>query len=772
MTKIKIDFEKKLMPLGDLYGLFFEDLNHAADGGLYAEMIQNRSFEYCKLDNSSYHSLFAWEMESGKEIVPKSLAIRVLTDDPIHPKNCHYLKINCLEKLVIRNRGYNQGLYLKKNEKYRVSFFIKPDFNSQNIIVQFQDDDGNIYDEKSIRINKKGWNKYLVEMSPYETVTDGRFTIIFPPQTHLAIDMISVFPKDTFMGRENGCRLDLVQKIKDMNPKFIRFPGGCLVHDGSLNSDDHDSMYRWKNTLGPVEKRPTKRNNWGYNQSLGLGFYEYFQLCEDIGAKPIPVIPAGWNPHHQMAVSFGNLDLWIQDSIDLIEFANGDDTSIWGGIRAEMGHPKPFGLEYLGIGNEEVGQEFFDRYSYFHKSIKERYPEIKIINSAGPFSDGSEYNRGWNSAITNQSDLIDEHYYASPEWFLANHHRYDSFDTKGPKVFLGEYASKGNKWWNALSEASYMIGLERNANKVALACYAPLFANIDYVNWRPNLIWFNQEKVFGSVNYDVQKIFSTNQGTHNISFEITEMPESITVDENPIIGGFGFEGQGANIQIEKIIVNNFEKIVENDYSNQQLKEKNMVILDDIYSKHYAISFDFIKTGGRLDKGFNLYFGYKDSQNTYCWSIGGWENQDCLINNHRNGSDSVLTQTIFKVEMNKRYSCKIEIKNREIITTINQVTMNEIENLPLVIKPAYINVVYDQEKNVYYLKIVNVNSDDFYFELDNSYQTLNVTHLVANIDAENSIEDFEKVKIYQSSSVKNKHKFKVDAYSIKFFEITK
>ncbi|AZP03590.1 alpha-L-arabinofuranosidase C-terminal domain-containing protein [Jeotgalibaca ciconiae] len=770
MIKIKLNYEEKLTPLNDLYGLFFEDLNHAADGGLYAEMIHNRSFEFCKFDNPTYHSLYAWEDVKGEDIQERSVELRILSDDPLHPKNSKYLKINSLNEIIIRNRGYNKGLYLQEGEVYRVSFFAKPDFKGQKVTLQLEDVSGQVYSETTVKITEEGWTNYQVEMIPTQTVVEGRLALIFPPVTDLAIDMISVFPKATFKGRKNGCRKDLAEKLAAMKPKFMRFPGGCLVHDGSLSSDDHDSMYRWKNTIGSVEERPTKRTAWGYNQSLGLGFFEYFQLCEDLEAKPIPVLPAGWDPHHQRGVPFDELGPWVQDALDLIEFANGDVTSTWGKVRAEMGHPESFKLEYLGIGNEEVGQEFFDRYVYFHQAIREAYPNIKLINSSGPFSAGSEYDRGWDSARKQQSDIIDEHYYASPEWFLANHHRYDSFNPKGPKVFLGEYAAKGNQWWNALAEASYMIGLERNADKVALACYAPLFANIDYVNWAPDLIWFDQEKVYGSINYEVQKLFMTQQGTYNVSFEIEEMPDSVILEDNPIIGEFGLSGDWADITIESLTVTDKETGESIYYDTQSIKDNQQKILGTINSKHYTITFDFTKTGGKWDKGFKFLFGRKDDQNQYGWSLGGWQNQDCLISNHKNGSDSVLTQSIWKVETNKKYFCCLEVENRQIVTTINGEIFNETEDLPLVIKPAYINSVYDQEKDVYRLKIVNVREESFLFELDNSWERIDLTQLSAALDAENSLEDPQQVIITKESIKENRKEFKVEPYSVLFLEI--
>ncbi|MGO4938351.1 alpha-L-arabinofuranosidase C-terminal domain-containing protein [Fundicoccus sp. Sow4_H7] len=770
MTKIKLNYDDKLVELGDLYGIFFEDLNHAADGGLYAEMIQNRSFEFNRIDHATYHALYGWEDVNGNDLVEQQLELRVLSDNPLHPRNPHYLKINSLEEITIRNRGYNQGLYLQKGEIYRLSFFAKADFKGQKVSLQFQDAAGKIYNQETVSINNGGWSKYSIEMSMPETVVDGRLAVSFPAITDLAIDMISVFPKATFKNRENGCRKDLAEKLAEMKPKFLRFPGGCLVHDGSLNSEDRDSMYRWKNTIGPVETRPAKRNNWGYNQSLGLGFFEYFQISEDLGAKPIPVLPGGWDPHHKRAVAIDELDPWIQDALDLIEFANGDVSTEWGAVRAEMGHPEPFNLEYLGIGNEEVGQEFFDRYAYFHEAIRKAYPNIKLINSAGPFSEGSEYDRGWKSALEHQSDLVDEHYYATPEWFLAHHHHYDHFDPNGPKVFLGEYAAKDNRWRNALAEASYMIGLERNADKVALACYAPLFANEDYVNWRPNLIWFNQEKVYGSVNYDVQKLFMTQQGTHNIDFDIQDMPESILLEDKDITGDFGLSGDWADIEVDALTFTDNVTGEVTKFDKQTIKDNEQKILGQTKSTHYTINFDFVKTAGLKKKGFKFFFGRTDNQNLYSWSLGGWENQDCLISSIKNGAESVLTQTMWKVETNKHYSCQLEVKENKIITKIDGVEFNHTEELPLIVKAAYVNAVYDQESDNYLLKVVNVKEVPFTFELDNPTSQIKLTQLSASPDTKNTLEESNQVVVKSELIENDMNTFNVDPYSVMFLEI--
>lgn len=342
--------------------------------------------------------------------------------------------------------------------------------------------------------------------------------------------MVSLFPEDTFLNRQNGLRKDIAEMIADLHPKFMRFPGGCLVHDGSLNENDRDSMYRWKKTLGPIEKRPARRNNWGYNQTLGLGYFEFFQFCEDIGAKPLPVLPGGWDPHHKRAVPVSMIKEWIDDALDLIEFANGDIDTEWGKKRADLGHPEPFFLEYIGIGNEEVGEEFFERYTYFHEAIRKKYPEIKIINTAGPCAGGIAYEMGWESAEKHGSDLIDEHYYQAPEWFIANHHHYDNYNGRTTKVFLGEYASKDDTWYNALVEASYMIGLEKNAESVGLACYAPLLCHTDYINWKPDMILYDNNRVFGTPSYYVQKLFMRNQGEQELTVSINTDIENEVIE--------------------------------------------------------------------------------------------------------------------------------------------------------------------------------------------------------------------------------------------------
>lgn len=703
--------ERKGASLGNLFGLFFEDINHAADGGLYAEMIQNRSFEFSPVDHHDYHGLYGWRDGDGKELTPETLQIRVLSDEPLHPQNNHYLKIDVNDGCEVQNDGFNHGLALVAGANYDFSFFARTPIDPVMVTVQLKEANGEILASESLEVGQSDWQQYQLTLTPNATSKKACLALIFEGITNIAIDMVSLFPQATFKNRKNGCRKDIGEMLAAMEPKFVRFPGGCLVHDGSLNSEDRDSMYRWKNTVGPVEFRPARRNSWGYNQTLGLGFYEYFVLCEDLQAEPIPVLPAGWDPHHQRAVPLDQLQEWIQDALDLIEFANGDLKTKWGSLRGEMGHPEPFHMKYLAIGNEEVGQEFFDRYDLFHKAIREAHPEILLINSAGPFAAGSEYERGWQSARKNNSDLVDEHYYQTTDWLLANHDRYDQYDAEGPKVFLGEYASWGNEWYNAVVEASYMLGLERNADKVALACYAPTLANVAYVNWRPDMIWFDQADVYGSMNYYVQKLFMTFQGTHNLGYQLTDLAAPKVLGESDIKGGIGFIGDHAEITYRNVRITDNQSGKTLKIENGQIAEQQRVVFaEDFEATDYTIAFEFEKTGGQWDRGFQLFFGEQDLENTFAWLLGGWQNQDCMIRSVREGRISDITQTIWKVETNQTYACELHVKGRQITTLVNGVVMNDIEAKVPLVQQVYTNVTIDETTGKQYVKLVNVSDE--------------------------------------------------------------
>ena len=539
MNKITVTSNKKAS-MSDFYGIFFEDINHAADGGLYGEMIRNRAFEFSPMDNPSYQALTAWKrIEEGGA----SVSSFVSNKSPFSKRNPNYLILEINKtgtRAGIKNLGYNSGIAVKENESYNFSCYAKSDKPCE-ITVSIDNAYGEVITEKSLNITSNEWTEYSFTLTSPVDDFSAVLAVTSKQECKFCLDFVSLFPVKTYKNRKNGMRNDIAEMLADLKPKFMRFPGGCLIHDGTLNSDDRNSMYRWKNTIGAVTDRPSRRNNWRYNQSLGLGYFEYFQFCEDIGAKPLPVLPAGYNPHMEQAVPLDEIQEWIDDALDLIEFANGTADTKWGKIRCDIGHAEPFNLEYLAVGNEEVGQGFWDRYDLFHKAIKEKYPQIKIINSAGPFPQGGEFERGWNNAKKNGSDLVDEHYYTSPEWMLANCHRYDNMPSDGPKVFLGEYASWGNTYYNALIEAAYMTGLENNAHAIGLVCYAPLLCNVDYINWQPDMIWFDNHRVYGSANYYVQKMFMNCTGNNLLDVKHDGFDKPITLGNDKISGNIEIE---------------------------------------------------------------------------------------------------------------------------------------------------------------------------------------------------------------------------------------
>lgn len=699
--QIKVFQNQNYKELGILYGLFFEDINHAADGGLYAEMVQNRSFEYCEMDKKGYHALTAWEKAGA-------VGWEVRTESPMHTEKPHYLHVESQPGGAVCNTGYNTGFFVEAGKGYDFSMYAGGAEGSVSVSVTVEED-GEVCAEGHLAVSGEEWKKYELHINASRTTTCGRLVLTFDTGGTCNLDMISFFPRDTFLGKKGGLRKDIAEALREMHPKFMRFPGGCLVHDGSLNDHDRNSMYRWKRTLGKVEERPTWRSNWGYNQSLGLGYFEYFCFCEEIGAEPVPILPGGFNPHKGIGVPLEEIGEWVNDALDLIEFANGSSDTAWGKIRIDLGHEAPFHLKYIGIGNEEVGDGFFERYPYFHKAIREKYPEIQIINTAGPFASGESYEAGWRSAKKYGSDLIDEHYYSAPEWFLANMHHYDDYDENGPKVFLGEYASWGNTYYNALVEAAYMTHLERS-KAVAMACYAPMLCNVDYVNWKPDMLWFNNHAILKTPNYYVQKLFMRNQGTDAVHFETTDLDEVIPlVDEKAVTGKFAVAGNDIEGRIWDVKVADFNTGDVMNLHDIQIGRDNLEnLLMDIRSSHYKVSFRFRRTAGR--KGLKIYFGEKDEKNRLVWEFGGWDNWDCNLTSCCAGRGSTISQRIFHVE-DMEYFLEMEVEGRRIRTWVNGVLYNDaVDSLPE-LEELYVAASVDRGSDRTILKVVNLTGEE-------------------------------------------------------------
>lgn len=512
----------------NLFGLFFEDINYAADGGLYAELVQNRSFEYNPTEQREWHPLSFWEYVSPGFSYGR---ISVETNSPIHPNNPHYVVLDVEHVghednysgetgVGIKNSGFN-GMVIQKNESYNLTLFIQQISDYPiNFTFSLQSPSGKIkYAERKISTSSKDWKKYSANLVSLENSDSASLVILATSNGKFAIDVVSLCPEKTFLNRTNGMRNDLAKVLAEMKPKFIRFPGGCLVHGDGLGN-----MYRWKNTIGPIEQRKEQRNLWGYHQTAGLGYYEYFQFCEDIGAKPLPVVPAAVSCQNsggtwriggtgQKALAIDVIPDYIQEILDLIEWANGPIKSNWGKKRADAGHPESFNLEYIGIGNEDkITPEFLERFKMIFDVVKTKHPEITIIGTVGPFHSGEDFNKGWELADELQIAIIDEHYYTDPKWLISNQYRYDKYDRKKSKVYLGEYASWGNKMINAIAEAAYLTSLERNGDIVVMASYAPLLAKKDFTQWKTDMIFFDNTQICLTPNYYVQKMFMTNQG--------------------------------------------------------------------------------------------------------------------------------------------------------------------------------------------------------------------------------------------------------------------
>jgi alpha-N-arabinofuranosidase len=502
------------------FGIFFEDINFGADGGMYAELVKNRSFEFPD-------GLMGWKKLGA------SGEVQVLERENRQLNNRHYLQ---LKAEGITNSGF-RGIGVRQGAEYLFSLQARNTGGAPvNLRVELMSAAGQALAQTRLRNVAGDWKTYRAVLRATATEARAQLKVTVESGGAVDLDMVSLFPKETWKGRAGGLRADLVQLLKDLQPGFLRFPGGCIVEGRTL-----EERYQWKTTIGDPAERKLIINRWNmefrkqglarapddYFQSFGMGFFEYFQLCEDVGAEPLPILNCG------MACQFNTgelapmdqLDPYIQDALDLIEFANGSVNTTWGRKRAALGHPAPFNLKLLGIGNEQWGPDYIARYEVFAKAIKAKYPRITLISSAGPSPDGERFNFLWNKLRGLHAELpsvVDEHYYRPPKWFLENSNRYDSYSRTGPKVFAGEYAAhvsvpgrpdRPNNWEAALAEAAFMTGLERNADQVTMASYAPLFAHVDAWQWSPNLIWFDNLRSFGTPSYYVQKLFGQHRGT-------------------------------------------------------------------------------------------------------------------------------------------------------------------------------------------------------------------------------------------------------------------
>ncbi|QFU90489.1 alpha-L-arabinofuranosidase C-terminal domain-containing protein [Amycolatopsis sp. YIM 10] len=710
-----------------MYGVFFEDINHAADGGLYGELVRNRSFEFDRADNASFTGLTAWTPAA-------SGGTATVADDAgrLNERNRRYLKLDVTGgSFGVTNAGYNAGIAVEKGKRYDFSVWAR---GNAQLTASLTDAAGASLARPVLVTAKGEWAKYTGSFTARESSSTGRLTVT--AGASVGLDMVSLFPRDTFMNRPNGLRRDLAEKIAALEPGFVRFPGGCLVNTGSHEAYEAPDWerrrsYQWKDTVGPVEERATNANFWGYNQSYGLGYFEYFQFAEDIGAMPLPVVPAlvtgcGQN---QATDDPELLQRHIQDTLDLIEFANGPADSPWGARRAQMGHPEPFGLTHLGVGNEEnLPDEFFERFTEFRKAINAKYPEITVISNSGPDDAGATFDRAWELNRAANVDMVDEHYYNSPQWFLENNNRYDTYDRKGPKVFLGEYASQDNRFANSLAEAAFMTGLERNADVVRLASYAPLLADRDNNQWRPDMIWFTNSASWGSTSYETQKLFMTNVGDRVVPSTSTPTP----IVNGPITGAVGLSTWLTSARYDDVTVTAADGtgLFADDFSAGAQKwtnisgrgnwsvdngayvqsdvtaENTMVTAGDPGWQNYDLSVKATKQAGA--EGFLIGFGVRGTGDYYWWNLGGWANTRSAVEKATGGAKQTLVENGTRIEEGRTYDVRVEVRNRHVSLFLDGVKWGEFTD-DKVAEPFRQVVTHDAATGDLIVKVVNAQS---------------------------------------------------------------
>ena len=682
-----------------MYGVFFEDINGAADGGLYGELVQNRSFEYSPADNRGYTGLTAWSTSTtagGRGTV-------ATVDDGarLNERNRTYLRLTLDNPagatFGVSNAGYNTGVRLEAGKTYDFSVWARSDSATGTPLTVTLRDAARTTayaSPVSVAVSGDTWHKYTGTFVATASTTSGRVAVEAGGTGTLRLDMVSLFPRDTYKGRPNGLRKDLAEKVAALHPGFLRFPGGCLVNTGSMYAYDAANgyprarSYQWKDTIGPVEQRATNSNFWGYNQSYGLGYYEYFQFSEDIGAQPVPVLPAlvtgcGQN---RATVDDALLQRHIQDALDLVEFANGPVTSEWGAKRAAMGHPAPFGLKRIAIGNEEnLPDAYFGNFVKFEAAIKARYPGITVISNSGPDDTGTIFDRLWDLNTAHGTDMLDEHYYNSPDWFLQNNKRYDTYDRQGPKVFLGEYASLDNKLRNSLAEAAFMTGLERNADVVKMASYAPLLSNVDDVQWKPDMVWFDNAASWGSTSYEVQKLFMNNVGDQVVPSTAT----GSVAQAKPITGAIGLSTWATAARFDDVTVTGADGggLFRDDFSGDASKwtslsgrgtwsvqdgayvqsdagaQDTLVRAGDVSWHDYDLHLKATKTSGA--EGFLIGFGVKDSGNYYWWNLGGWNNTQGAVEKAVGGAKQTLLAKPNTIETGRTYDITVKVRGGQV-----------------------------------------------------------------------------------------------------------
>lgn len=697
------------------FGILYEDISYAADGGLYAEMVQNRSFEYDATDNPLFTPLTGWECIARGDSVAQ---IHVESAFPLNGKNRHYLSL-CVctagEGGGFCSTGYDGGMVVRAGEEYLFSCWVRLNAHLTPRVegafpavrVALEDASGAPLGEaRTFTPEEGGWRYIEFSLHALRGCDVGRLTITCFQPAVLDFDMVSLFPKNTFRGRRNGLRRDLAEKIAALQPRFVRFPGGCVVHSGSLDAHSRDSLYRWKNTIGPLEERPVRRNRWDYSQSNGLGFYELFQFCEDIGAQPLPVLSAGYDPHTLCAAPLDQMDEWIADALDLIEFANGSANTCWGAKRAQMGHAAPFHLRYLCIGNEEVGPAFTERYRLIAQAVREKHPEIHLIGSA----ELGARERSFALARETGTALLDEHFYACQEWMLSNYDRYDG-QPEDIGILISEYSARGDQLENALAEAVMMMGMEK-APCVRMASYAPLLCHAEHVNWRPNLIWFDKSRVYGSASYSVQQLFSLYQGNCVLRAQDDE-PAAESIRPR-LSGKIGLSVREAQVRFRNIVLRNLHTGETRTAADAGLSTQNPCAeLFDTDWTDYALECDFTKPERSLPaalagcEGFRLEFARRESEDRLYWNLDGWQ-QLTSLNGIINGHECELSLAECPIRAGESGHMLLEVRENRVRASVNGRICHDYALHPKPPRPLYYSAVAREGEVI--VKMVNVGAE--------------------------------------------------------------
>jgi len=670
-----------------LYGVFFEDINDAADGGLYAEMLQNRSFEF-RRGNESWGLLKAGT----------AAKVTVVKTGGLNATNPKFLRLTApTAGPAISNNGY-EGLVVRTGAVYRFSAWLRsPDASVTSMTVTLNSDRGTPVATLNLTGLTTEWKQFTGILTASGPATTG-WLGLQPDQAGVTdFDVVSLFPQATYKGRPNGLRADLAAQIEALGPRFVRFPGGCVIQGRTMAG-----AYRWKDTIGDLWTRKSADNFWGYYQSFGLGFDEYFQFCEDLGAEPLPVINAGMAfQDSNETIPLSKLGPWIQDALDLIEYANGDASTVWGAQRIKNGHQAPYNVKYLAIGNEQWGDAYFQRYKLFAQAMKAKYPQIQLVLSSGPLDSGPIFDDAWAHVKSLPVDIVDEHYYMTPEWFLANTHRYDTYDRKGPQVFLGEYAAlteaKRNNLWAALAEAAYMTGLERNGDLVQLASYAPLLAKDGATQWDPDMIRFNNETVFGTPSYYVQKMFSLNQSKATLPLDVKL--EAAKVVDTSVSGGVGLGSWATQVEYKDLKVTDAQGKVlfqpkldaladDWEATSGEWDAQSGILAQTSDASDCRITFPgdgwqgaTISVKARKKSGAEgmlILFGIQGTQ-YYWWNLGGWGNTQTAIEKGAGSSKSILGKGVpMTIDTNKWYDIRIELKGGAIRCFLNNKLIQDVK----------------------------------------------------------------------------------------------